>query len=238
MFLQCCQDCLKMKKSWKKRVSGCYSVDVKTMKVLQNFRICVRVDYCGTTTAVLSQNGIWHVHFFFNLKYLRNPLFYIPSICSNRFCFKVQMTLGVQLGFDNQWIVCSNLRRIWIILLNLCHFKHKTGFLSYISNLDGPWNTEHNTFQGYPHMDRCIGCHTCAFTVAYAALWLEVLLHYSAVKVFHIRCVTRGNEGEANPSISLEIKKMPWFWKKGPDFVRSEVKFIIQNIVLRIYILG
>ena len=39
MFLHCCQDCLKMKKSWKKRVSGCNSVDVKTMQILQNFRI-------------------------------------------------------------------------------------------------------------------------------------------------------------------------------------------------------
>ena len=26
--------------------------------------------------------------------------FYIPSICSNLTCFKVQMTLGVQVGLD------------------------------------------------------------------------------------------------------------------------------------------
>ena len=32
MFLHCCQDYLKMKKSWKKRVSGCNSVDLKTEK--------------------------------------------------------------------------------------------------------------------------------------------------------------------------------------------------------------
>ena len=38
LFLHCCQDCLKMKKSGKKRVSGCNSVDVKTLKILQNFR--------------------------------------------------------------------------------------------------------------------------------------------------------------------------------------------------------
>ena len=56
MFLHCCQDYLKMKKSWKKRVSGCNSVDLKAMK----------------------------------------------SISSNRICFKVQITLGVQLGLDNQ----------------------------------------------------------------------------------------------------------------------------------------
>ena len=46
-------------------------------------------------------------------------------------------------------------------------------------NLDGLQNTGHNTFQGYPHMDHCIGCHIYAFTVAYAVLWLEVLLHIS-----------------------------------------------------------
>ena len=75
-----------------------------------------------------------------------------------------------------------------------------------------------------------------AFTVTYAILWLEVLLHYFAVKVFHIRCVTRGGEnGEANPTHFLEIQKMLWFWeKKGPDFVHPEVEFIIQNIVLRV----
>ena len=27
---------------------------------------------------------------------------------------------------------------------------------------------------------------------------------------------------------------MPWFWKKDPDFVDPEVKFTIQNIVLRV----
>ena len=68
------------------------------------------------------------------------------------------------------------------------------------------------TFQGYPHMDHCIGCHTCAFTVAYVVLRLEALLHYFAVKVFHIRRVTRGvggAKGEASPTLFLELKKMP-----------------------------
>ena len=41
-------------------------------------------------------------------------------------------------------------------------------------------------------------------------------------------------EGESQPYPFWEIKKMPWFWKKGPDFVHPEVKFIIQNIVLRV----
>ena len=72
--------------------------------------------------------------------------------------------------------------------------------------------TGQNTSQGYPHMDHYIGCHTFAFTVAEAVLWLEVLLHYSAVKVFHIGHATRG-EREANPTLFGEIKKMHWFWK-------------------------
>ena len=156
---------------------------------------------------------------FFMLKYLCNPFLYIPSICSNLICFKVQMTLGVQLGLDTQWI---NLRRIWIILINLCYFSTKQDFWDYfnvinvwqcyVSNLDGPQNRaiKFNTYQGYPHMDHCIGCHTCAVTVAYAVLWLEVLPHYSAVKVFHIRRATRGR-----PLLPyFENKKVPWLWKK------------------------
>ena len=35
----------------------------------------------------------YDVYFFFMLKYLYNPLLYIPSICSKLICFKVQMTL-------------------------------------------------------------------------------------------------------------------------------------------------
>ena len=150
------------------------------------------------------------------LKYLCNPLLYIPSLCSNLICFKVQMTLGVQLGLDTQWI---NLRRIWIILINLCYFSTKQDFWDYfnvinvwhcyVSNLDGPQNRaiKFNMFQGYPHMDHCIGCHTCAVTVAYAVLWLEVLLHYSAMKVsyLHIKCATRG--GGRPPLLFLENQK-------------------------------
>ena len=83
-------------------------------------------------------------------------------------------------------------------------------------------------------MDQCIGCHTCAFTVAYAILQLEVLLHYSAVKVFHIRCVTTGGRGRPTLLSFWKSKKCPGFGKKGPDFVHPEVKFTIQNIVLRV----
>ena len=70
-------------------------------------------------------------------------------------------------------------------------------------------------------MDQCIGCHTCAFTVAYAILWLEVLLHYSAVKVFHIRCVTTGGRGRPTLPFFWKSKKCPGFGKKRPWFCPS-----------------
>ena len=88
-------------------------------------------------------------------------------------------------------------------------------------NLDGLQNTGHNTFQGYPHMDHCIGCHTCAFTVAYAILWLEVLLHYSPVKVFHIRCVTTGGRGRPTLLSFWKSKKCRGSGKKRPWFCPS-----------------
>ena len=52
-------------------------------------------------------------------------------------------------------------------------------------------------------MDHYIGCHIRAVLVAYAVLWLEVLLHYSAVKVFYIKLATRGSP----PLIFFENKK-------------------------------
>ena len=65
--------------------------------------------------------------------------FYIPSICSNLICFKVQMTLGVQLGLDKP------MKSIFEPEEDLNYFDkfmplwtHKTGFLSYVSNIDGP----------------------------------------------------------------------------------------------------
>ena len=140
LFLHCYQDCLKMKKSWK-RVSGCNLVAVKTiwkfsrtlglpypsLLDVKSFHptphaFYIWVDYCGTYNGSKS-NGIRHVYFFFMLKYWCNPLLYAPSTCSALICFKVQMTLDVQLGLDTQWKVYSNLTRIWIILINLCHFK-------------------------------------------------------------------------------------------------------------------
>ena len=36
---------LENEKNWKKRVSGCNSVAIKTMKILQNFRITLRFPF-------------------------------------------------------------------------------------------------------------------------------------------------------------------------------------------------
>ena len=71
LVLYCYQDCLKMKTSWKKRVSGCNSVAAKTMKIRINlpllevksfhhhptYLLYMRVDYCGTYNGSKSK---WH----------------------------------------------------------------------------------------------------------------------------------------------------------------------------------
>ena len=94
LILHCYQDCLKMKKSWKKRVSGCNSVAVKTMKIrinllywkLKAFTPTPHISYIwewiivAHTTAV-SQNGIRHVHFFFYFKiFVQSTFIYIMNL--------------------------------------------------------------------------------------------------------------------------------------------------------------
>ena len=161
----------------------------------------------------------------------------IPSICSNLICFKVQMTLGVQLDLDKPMKSIfepeENLN-YFDKFMRLIYTKQDFWYYFNIINIwfgsvtsDGPQNTGQYTCQDYPHMDRCIGCHTRAFTAAYAVLWLEVLLH---IKVFYIKHATirgRGNE-EAAALLILKNKKMLWFWEKRPCFVHPEVKFTIQ----------
>ena len=84
------------------------------------------------------------------------------------------------------------------------------------------WTSKHS------HMDHWIGCPTYVFTVAYAVLWLEVLLH---IKVFHIRRTTTGGRGRPPYPLLKIIKKCPGFGKKDPDSLHPEVKYTIQNIV-------
>ena len=43
-----------------------------------------------------------------------------------------------------------------------------------------------------------------------------------------------GNGEEASPTHFWKSKKVPGFWKKGPDCIHLCVKFSIQNVVLRI----
>ena len=158
-------------------------------------------------TTVVSQNGMWHVHFFCMLKYLCKPLLNTLSICSNLICFKVQMTLGVQLGLekprksifepeeDLNYFDKINIINMWFDSVMLATW----------------WTSKHS------HMSHCIGCHTCAFTVAYALLWLEVLLH---INVFHIRCATMGGVGSP-PILS---------WKSWKNALVSEKKALIFTI--------
>ena len=90
-------------------------------------------------------------------------------------------------------------------------------------------------------MDHCTGCHTCAFTVAYAVFWFEVLFHYSAVKFFHIRGAAK-ERGGGLPYSFLKIKKdtlvlekkRPWFcptWGllKHPNFKKSHLPWTISS---------
>ena len=80
---------LEIEKSWKKRVSECNSVAIKTTKIIPFWKLkalthptCLLIwewIIVAHTTAV-SQNGIWHVYFFYILKYLRNPLLNIYAI--------------------------------------------------------------------------------------------------------------------------------------------------------------
>ena len=66
-------------------------------------------------------------------------------------------------------------------------------------------------------MDHFIGCYPCAVTVAYAVLRLEVLLHYSAVKVVHIKGEDRGSGvGGGLPCPFMKTKKNALIVEKKP----------------------
>ena len=41
-----------------------------------------------------------------------------------------------------------------------------------------------------------------------------------------------GEVGEASPTLFWKSKKVPWFWKKGPNCVHPWVESFIQNVVL------
>ena len=70
-------------------------------------------------------NGLkWYVSYVFPFcpKNIFTIHLYVPSIWSVFSNFPVQTAWGVQLGFSTQWIVYSNLTRIWLLLMNLCLF--------------------------------------------------------------------------------------------------------------------
>ena len=132
---------LENEKKLEKRVSGCNSVAVKTIwKFSRTLGLPypslleVKVFTPTPHASYIYESGLlWHIQqqqvkmaydvYFFMLKYLYNPLLYIPSICSKLICFKVQMTLTwCSFGLRHPMKKYSNLSRIWIILINLCHF--------------------------------------------------------------------------------------------------------------------
>ena len=69
------------------------------------------------------------------------------------------------------------------------------------------------------------------WNLQYGVICLLILLSFQ----FKFRRATRERRvGEASPSRIWKSKKMPWFWKKGPNFVHSWVKSSIKNVVLRL----
>ena len=133
----------------------------------------MRVHYCVAHTTTVSQNRIWHVYFFFILKYLCNPLLHIYTINLLKPClFQSSNETGCSVGLrqTNELLRLIYTKQDFWDYFNIINIS----FDSVTLATDGPQNTGHNTIQGYPRMDHCIGCHTRAFTVAYAVLWLEV----------------------------------------------------------------
>ena len=95
----------------------------KSMTVSQN-------DKCGKLW-IMDWNGIGHVSFFFVLKIFLQSFFMCPIYLLNFCKFPSSNPLDVQLDISTQWIVYSNLRRIWLhwmnlwvllVLMNLRHF--------------------------------------------------------------------------------------------------------------------
>ena len=71
-------------------------------------------------------NGLkWYdiMFIFFVLKIFLQSIF-MPHQSTHQFLLASQFktALGVQSSFSIQWIVYSKLMRIWLLLLNLCHF--------------------------------------------------------------------------------------------------------------------
>ena len=114
MFLDCCQDCLKMKKTWKKRVLGCNSVAVKTIWKLsrtlkfpfpslldvKSFHphptclLYMRVDYCGIYSNSKSK---WHITCAF---------FYVKIFMHSTFIYNINLLKPNLLqGTNDTW--CS-----------------------------------------------------------------------------------------------------------------------------------
>ena len=104
------------------------------------------------------------------------------------FCasFPVQTVLSFQLGFSTQWIEYSNLRKILLLLINLCHllrflkcFTLLIVATTWLDSQNTGWST-FGTFQGYCHMAELL------VKIAHVVFELKVVLNYSAVKGFHI----------------------------------------------------
>ena len=64
---------------------------------------------------------------------------------------------------------------------------------------------------------------------------LPVLRPYYGCATREVGAMVGGRGGwEVFPTLSWKSKKVPWFWKKGPDCIHFCVIFSIQNVVLRV----
>ena len=128
-----------MKKNWKKRVSGpgrrgsgwCFMV---SLEILQD---CVTAlgnskfknhDAGNSTSFLIDPQNFYMLFLQYHWKFhvfshhppppppssicILSGIAHVPPVCSNFAYFKVQMTLGVQLGLDTQRIVHLYMRKI------------------------------------------------------------------------------------------------------------------------------
>ena len=73
------------------------------------------------------------------------------------------------------------------------------------------------------------------FTQAFSRIFRHIQGYWSIFSHTHRRATRGRGGGEGRPPlVLLEIEKCPDSWKKDTDWVHLEVKFSIQNVVLRV----
>ena len=50
---------------------------------------------------------------------------------------------------------------------------------------------------------------------------------HNILRTYHYRCITRGKRVGLSLVLFFKLNKVPWFWKKCPDYINLWVKFLI-----------